>query len=129
MLGRICLSGKLTEVSDEVRAIVKKGVAFYRNLVEIIRDGETTLIDTDEIKSLRHPCGVIRLMRKSADGKRVACYAMAYGDNARTAQFGARGYRIECGYGNAPYTVENGTLNVKLGKKHLSAAVVILKED
>lgn len=129
MLGRICLSGKLTEVSDEVRAIVKEGVAFYRNLVEIIRDGETTLIDTDEIKSLRHPCGVIRLMRRSADKKRVACYAMAYGDNARTAQFEAGGYRIERGYGNAPYIIKDGTLNVELGGKHLSAAVVILKED
>lgn len=129
MLGRICLSGKLAEVSSEVRSIVKEGVAFYKNLTEIIRDGETVLIDTDEIKSLRHPCGVIRLMRKSAGGKRVACYAMAYGENERTAQFEAEGYHIECGYGNASYGVENGMLNMKLGGKRLSAAVVILQED
>lgn len=128
MLGRICLSGKLAEVSPEVYKIVKRGVQFYDGLKEIIRDGETTLIDTDEIKSLRHPEGVIRLARRSADGEAVACYAMAYGGGNRTAQFDAEGFEIVSYYGNAACGMQNGRFCVELGGKPLSACVAVLRK-
>ena len=128
MLGRICLSGKLAEVSPEVYKIVKRGVQFYDGLKEIIRDGETTLIDTDEIKSLRHPEGVIRLARRSADGEAVACYAMAYGGGNRTAQFEVEGFEIVSYYGNAACGLQNGRFCVELGEKPLSACVAVLRK-
>ena len=95
---------------------------------EIIRDGETTLIDTDEIKSLRHPEGVIRLARRSADGEAVACYAMAYGGGNRTAQFEVEGFEIVSYYGNAACGLQNGRFCVELGEKPLSACVAVLRK-
>lgn len=129
MLGRICLSGKLAEVSEEVYGIVKKGVEFYSELKDVIRDGETVLIDTDEIKSLRHPKGVIRLARKGKFTDKIICYAMAYGDEDRIAEFPASGYDDFICYGNAAVELKNGKLTVKLGGKRLSAAVAVLKRS
>ena len=127
MVGRICLSGKLLSVSEEVLGIVRAGVEYYFGIRDIVRDGETVLIDTDEIRSLRHPKGVARLARKSADGRRLLCYAFAYGVPERTVSFPAEGYVLRSSYGNAAAECDGREAKLVLGGKPLSAGVMLLE--
>ncbi len=129
MLGRICLSGRLSDVSPEVFSVVKAGVDYYRTIKEIVKDGETILIDTDEIRSLRHPKGIVRLARRSRDGNRLLCYAFAYGETEREAVFPAKGYRLVSVYGNGRAACEKGEAKIFIGGKPLSAAVALLEKN
>ena len=129
MLGRICLSGRLEDVSKETFDVVKAGVRYYDNLKEIILDGETVLIDTDEITSLRHPKGVARLVRESADKKKLAYYAFGYNCDAREAAIPAKGYKLLSYYGNAEVAADGEQAKIILGGKPLSAAVMILEKE
>lgn len=119
MLGRICISGKIAELSSEITKIVKDGVNYYNNIKSVIKSGETILIDTDEIASLCNPRGVIRLVRVSEDGEKMLVYAMCFGEENRACEFDVSGYKLNSYYGNA--TVEQG--KVIFGGKKLSAAV------
>lgn len=125
MLGRVCISGKIAELTNEVENIIKSGIAFYQGIKDVIKDGDTVLIDTDEITSLENPCGVIRLQRLSADGTKMLTYAMCFGDEKRVAEFDTKGFKLYAYYGNAE--VSEG--RVSFGGKKLSAAVcVYIKE-
>ena len=128
MLGRICLSGRLSDVSPEVFSVVKAGVDYYRTIKEIVKDGETILIDTDEIRSLRHPKGIVRLARRSGDGNRLLCYGFAYGETEREAVFPAKGYRLVSVYGNGRAACEKGEAKIFIGGKPLAAAVALLEK-
>lgn len=125
MLGRICISGKITELSKETEEVVKRGVVFYEQIKDVIKDGDTTLIDTDEITSLEKPRGVITLQRYSRSGDKMLCYAMCFGKDERVATFDTYGYKLQSYYGNA--TVHDG--NVVFGGKKLSAAVCVYSKN
>lgn len=119
MLGRICISGKAAELSAENFNIVKSGINYYQKIKDVIKSGETVLIDTDEITSLCNPNGVIRLLRKSKDGKKMLAYALCFGAENRVAEFNVAGYKLNSWFGNAK--AEQG--KVIFGGKQLSAAV------
>ena len=129
MLGRICLSGRLTEVSPAIKQIVRDGVDYYQTVKDIIQGGETVLIDTDEIRSLRNPKGLIRLMRVRDDGRRAVCYCFKYGTAARTATFSVPGFRFVSQYGTGKAAVSENILQVDLGVRPLAAAVVLLEKE
>lgn len=124
MLGRICISGRITQLSKETEQVVKDGVSYYEQIKDVIKDGDTTLIDTDEITSLEKPNGVIRLQRFSQSGDKMLCYAMCFGEAERVATFDVCGYKLQSYYGNA--TVSEG--KVAFGGKKLSAAVCVYKK-
>lgn len=121
MLGRICISGKIAELSDGIENIIKSGIAFYQGIKDVIKDGDTVLIDTDEITSLENPCGIIKLQRISTDGSKMLTYAMCYGNEKRIAEFNTQGYKLYAYYGNAEVTESR----VSFGGKQLSAAVCV----
>lgn len=129
MLGRICLSGRLTEVSPAIKQIVRDGVDYYQTVKDIIQCGETVLIDTDEIRSLRNPKGLIRLMRVRDDGRRAVCYCFKYGTAARTATFSVPGFRFVSQYGTGKAAVSENILQVELGARPLAATVVLLEKE
>ena len=127
MLGRVCLAGKITEIDQEKYAVVKQGVEFYSKLKSTIKDGETLLIDTDEVKSLLNPVGAIRLVRKSADCKKLLCYAMCFG-GGKIAEFDVNGYKIADAYGNVKGVLSGGKLTVDFGDKNLAACITVLEK-
>ncbi|MCD8120290.1 MAG: alpha-galactosidase [Lachnospiraceae bacterium] len=55
-LGRMCLSGDVTELTDEQWDVIDRGMAFYREIAPIIRDGRSYRFGT-HITSERHPKG------------------------------------------------------------------------
>lgn len=125
MIGRICLSGHLEKIHPDMIKIVKDGINYYQNLKEIIKSGETILIDTSEIKSLRNPKGVCKLVRKSADSNQIVCYAFAYDCNEREIFFSeSQGYELTSFFGNVKTSATNDKAFI-LGGKRLSAVVAI----
>ncbi len=56
MLGRMCLSGDITELDEERESTVREGIDFYRAVSVVIRDGKSKII-RDGVSSYRRPKG------------------------------------------------------------------------
>ena len=66
-LGRLCISGDVTELSDKQWDMIDRGMDFYKRIVPVIRDGQS-YIHGNRIESMRHPCGwqgVVRVGRQN----------------------------------------------------------------
>ena len=63
LMGRLCLSGDIYDLSEHQWELVDKGMEFYRKAADIIRDGETVRCDCTT-KSYNHPTGCQLLIRK-----------------------------------------------------------------
>lgn len=70
-LGRLCLSGDVTELSDEQWDMVDRGMAFYQKLVPVIKYGQSYRYGP-KISSIRHPQGWQAIVR-IADQGGMAC--------------------------------------------------------
>ena len=126
MLGRICFAGCLEEISKETLDVALKGKHFYDKIKHIIKNGTTTLIDTEQIKSLNNPHGAIKLMRESLDNNELLCYAFNFGEDIKNAEFNLNNqkYRLVDKYGNANID-EKGNVTFK-GER--SAVVAVYKK-
>lgn len=67
-LGRMCLSGDVTNLSREQWQMIESGMEFYREIVPMIREGQSYHYGT-KIKSTRHPRGWQALVRMGKNGK------------------------------------------------------------
>lgn len=67
-LGRMCISGDVTRLNDEQWHLIDSGMEFYREIVPIIREGQSYHYGT-KIKSLRHPKGWQSLVRVGKNGR------------------------------------------------------------
>ena len=63
LLGRMCLSGDIYDLSDEQWAIVDEGMKFYRRAADIIKNGRTVLIDC-AAESYNRPTGCQLVLRE-----------------------------------------------------------------
>jgi alpha-galactosidase len=81
-LGRMCLSGDVTELSSDQWSAIDRGIAFYRRIAPIIKDGYT-LYYGNEIKSYRNPRGWQGILRISEHGDAYALYHLFQGDMER----------------------------------------------
>ncbi|MDD7389935.1 MAG: alpha-galactosidase [Lachnospiraceae bacterium] len=61
-LGRMCLSGDVTELTAEQWQLIENGMAFYRKIVPVIRNGQSYRFGP-KIRSARHPEGWQGLLR------------------------------------------------------------------
>lgn len=67
-LGRMCISGDVTGLFDEQWRLIEAGMAFYRQIAPIIKDGYTTFYG--EIgASYRHLAGWQAILREGAQGQ------------------------------------------------------------
>ncbi len=70
LLGRMCLSGDIYDLSEEQWAIVDEGMAFYRRAAGIIKYGKTVLLNCTA-KSYNRPTGC-QLVLREHDGEGLA---------------------------------------------------------
>lgn len=61
-LGRMCLSGDVTNLSDEQWDVIERGIAFYKEIAPIIKNGISHRIGP-KISSDRHPEGYQVMLR------------------------------------------------------------------
>lgn len=69
-LGRMCLSGDVTELTDSQWSVIDRGIAFYKKAVSVIKHGKSRRFGT-RVKSERHPEGWQAVVRENAD--KVLC--------------------------------------------------------
>lgn len=67
-LGRMCISGDVRELSDSQWEIIDQGIAFYKKIAPVIRNGQSWLFGP-EIKTIRHPEGWQALVRVGDNGE------------------------------------------------------------
>lgn len=101
MLGRICLAGRLHELPEEYLQIIRGGVDFYQEIKDVVKTGTTVEIDTQEVTSVLHPKGIIKLVRKSLDYKKKLCYVFSFQRDNRFISFAEDGYKLTNSFGNA----------------------------
>lgn len=70
-LGRMCISGDVTELSEEQWELIDKGMEFYRKIKPVIREGQSYRYGP-QIRSARHPEGWQGLVRVGENGKAYA---------------------------------------------------------
>lgn len=67
-LGRMCISGDVTELSAEQWKIIEAGICFYKKIVPIIKKGQSYQYRSLS-KSIRHPRGWQAVVRVGTDEK------------------------------------------------------------
>ena len=67
-LGRMCISGDVTNLSDEQWNAIERGMAFYRKIVPIIKKGQTYHC-SPQIAQIRHPKGWQGIVRCGSNGE------------------------------------------------------------
>lgn len=70
-LGRLCLSGDVTDLSVEAWELIDRGIAFYKTIAPIIKDGYTHWFGSD-ITSYRNPNGWQGILRTGDNGNAYA---------------------------------------------------------
>jgi hypothetical protein len=83
MLGRMCLSGEIYELSDEQWAVVSRAISFYRSAVPVIKNGVSHRFGP-KVRSYRHPEGWQAVRRLSNDGAQILVVAHRFGAAERT---------------------------------------------
>lgn len=78
-LGRMCLSGDVTELSDDQWDVIDRGIAFYKEIAPIIKYGYTYRVGP-KITSERHPHGWQGVIRVGENGEAYVLIHMFYGD-------------------------------------------------
>lgn len=130
-LGRMCISGDVTDLSEQQWQVLDQGIAFYKSIAPIIKDGYTRWYGP-EVQSYRHPTGWQGILRIGMEDQAFAvihtfngelpdCIEMVWEDSQE--------YMIEETYSHSQNTVEiiNGTLSYRPAE-NMSAVAVRLKK-
>ena len=109
LLGRLCLSGDVTELTAEQWDAIDRGIAFYKKAVPVIRQGKSRRFGT-EIKSERHPEGYQAILR--TNGRYALCVIHTFKNSPASVIIPADGYIVSASYsyGRVNARTENGAL-------------------
>lgn len=67
-LGRMCLSGDVTHLTAAQWDVIDRGIAFYRRIAPIIKEGQTYQL-SPQIEKIRHPEGWQGIVRVGTNGE------------------------------------------------------------
>ncbi|MCF0133375.1 MAG: alpha-galactosidase, partial [Blautia sp.] len=70
-LGRMCISGDVTNLSAEQWEAIERGIAFYRKIAPVIKKGQTYHL-SPQIAQIRHPEGWQGIVRVGTEGSAYA---------------------------------------------------------
>ena len=69
-MGRMCFSGDVTQLTNEQWRVIDEGIAFYKEITDLIKDGFTTIYGPKQL-SWRHLKGYQALLRRNDDTGRA----------------------------------------------------------
>ncbi len=75
-LGRMCISGDVLELSDAQWKMIEDGIAFYKKIVPVLKDGVSYHYGP-EIRALRHPEGWQAVVRKTEKEAMIVWHTFA----------------------------------------------------
>lgn len=133
-LGRMCLSGDVTELSDAQWQLIDQGIAFYKKIAPIIKHGYSMRFGP-EVVSYRHPTGwqcLLRLGTGEAEHLVLAVFHTFNGDHAQPMEIplpADRHLQIADIYSDAEaeVTITDGCLICAI-PEDMRAVAVLLKE-
>lgn len=137
-LGRMCLSGDVTKLTDDQWDVIDRGIAFYKKAAPIIKDGFSRLYGP-KILSWRHPKGWQCLVRTEGSVEQaekeglLAVFHTFNGEHegALTVPLPNGGdYRIEAVYSDAEaeLSVEGGRLTCLIPEDMRAVGVLLRKK-
>ena len=97
-LGRLCLSGEIADLSKEQWSAVESGIAFYNEVKHIIKEGVTTLIQTD-VKDYSKPRGAQIVLRECGREALLIVHTFENGAKPRLDEI-LSGYQVKAAYGS-----------------------------
>ncbi|MBO5372919.1 MAG: alpha-galactosidase [Lachnospiraceae bacterium] len=132
-LGRMCISGDVTNLTQEQWAIMDGGMAFYKKIAPIILKGQSYRYGT-KIKSARNPKGWQGLVRMGENNEAVAIIHTFAGDLPKRIEFKLPrecSYEIEEVFSDTEekVNVEDGQLCYEVSENWKAVAVKIRFDD
>lgn len=124
MLGRICLSGDVIGMTEEKRALLAAGLAFYDRIKEIVRRGEIAVLDCD-VEYYREPVGR-QIYAKEYDGRRLVVIHRLLSLAPVTVSLS--GYRLKEAFTDREYSFADGQLTFSGGEDGAFTAGAFLFE-
>lgn len=125
MLGRLCLSGPLQKLNQEQSEILQKGLEFYNNSKNVIRNGKTINI-IDESKDLNKLDGKTFVLEREFDCEKYI-YVFTI-DKTEQLCFDLQDYKLVESFGNATVKESKNTLCVCNDKCKYGSVVLHLKK-
>lgn len=85
-LGRLCLSGEIFDLTDAQWALVRSGIDFYSRIKHIIKDGYTSVIETN-VKDYSSPQGYQIVLRELKNEALLIAHTFENGANPPIEQY------------------------------------------
>lgn len=98
LMGRMCLSGDIYNLSDHQWELVEKGMEFYRAAADIIKDGETILCE-NTADSYNRPTGSQLIIRRLGGRELIVLHRFENSEQPDLSFLS--GKKITATYGNA----------------------------
>ena len=130
-LGRMCLSGDVTELTDAQWDVITRGIDFYKSVAPIIKKGMSRHV-SPKVTSDRYARGYQALVRQGENGETMVVIHCFHGDYPEVIEVDLKGcaQKIQSIYSydnNAEVTVENGVLRYRTREDMCAIAVHLCK--
>ena len=103
MLGRICLSGDIIQLTPEKLALIQEGLEFYGEIKELVRRGDIVRID-NTVEYYREPKGRQVYIKDYGNKRLVVVHFLEEGGNVALP---LEGYRLVKAYTDLPYRADD----------------------
>lgn len=123
-MGRICLSGDVTDMTDEKKTLLLSGLNFYAEVKDIVRHGEIRAIDCN-VGYYRSPEGR-QVYRKEYNGRQLVLVHFLESEETVDVPLGK--YRLDCTYTDLNYQIVGGKLRI-FGEPYHAGAFLLVKEN
>ena len=123
-IGRICLSGDVTELTEQKRELLLSGLNFYAEVKDIVRFGDIAAIDCNVVY-YRSPKGR-QVYRKGYNGRQLVL--VHFLECRDELEIPLDGYRVDCTYTDLNFEEADGRLTV-YGEPFHAGAFLLVKEN
>lgn len=128
-LGRMCLSGDVADLSKDQWEVIDKGIAFYRNIYPVIKEGVSFRYGP-EISCIRHPKGWQGVFLMGKYGKGIAVIHTFDGKLPEMIEMPLphdEKYSVGEVYSDTPemVSIENGVLKYQPSENRKAVAVLL----
>lgn len=123
--GRICLSGDVDRLSEEQWEVIRKGLAFYGKLENVLKNGLTRVYGRQESR-IRHPRGTQVILRKNERELLLVCHAFQDTDEEMVIPM-EKGFEVEALFGRRAFRFEEGRIIVPKMKEWTAAAAYLVR--
>lgn len=123
-LGRLCLSGDVTDLSQNQTEAIKDGIAFYRKAADFIKSGKSRILQNMK-KSHRHPEGYQAVIRENENGALLVIHTFKNAPSKISIPVGD--YKIADTYPEICAKISKNTVTVKPDGDFCGMGIVLNK--